>query len=427
MKALFSRCSRLFLFLLKRGIGLLNVKYIVHIRGGDGMTARLDQAFYHLERPFAWLDLDAVDKNIQTVHNACGEKQIRIATKSIRSVEVLRYIQKNLANVVGLMTFTAAETIYLLEQHFDDVLLGYPVMEESAIQRLLHFVENGKTVTFMVDRPEHIHLLAKLGEEMGVRVEVCIDMNVSTDFKLLYFGTKRSSLHSLELLTSFLQVIQQHPIIEVVGAMGYEAQIAGVGNRPANALKGRLIETMQKQAKKQVTQFRRFAIAHIKAYFPNLRFVNGGGSGSMSYTAQQKEVTEITVGSAFYAPALFDQFTHLQLAKAAGFALRVTRKPDKDIVVCHGGGYTASGAIGIDRLPVFYEPATFAYLSLEGAGEVQTPVKVKGRQLQIGDTIYFRHAKAGELCERFQVLHSIRGDKYMGPYTTYRGDGQCFL
>ncbi|WP_141903676.1 amino acid deaminase/aldolase [Lysinibacillus sp. Y5S-8] len=391
------------------------------------MTTRLDRAFSDLERPFAWLDLDALDKNIRTVQEACGGKQIRIATKSIRSVEVLRYVQKNLANVVGFMTFTAAETIFLLQQQFDDLLLGYPVMEEAAIRRLLHFVKDGKSVTFMVDRPEHIQLLAKLGLEIGVRVQVCIDINVSNDFKVLYFGTKRSSLYSLETLTPFLQEVQKTSAIEVVGAMGYEAQIAGVGNRPANALKGKVIEAMQVQAKKQVTQFRRLAIAHIKAYFPNLRFVNGGGSGSMLYTNQQKEVTEITVGSAFYAPALFDQFTHLQLEKAAGFALSVTRKPEKNIVVCHGGGYTASGAIGLDRLPVFYEPSNFAYLSLEGAGEVQTPIKVKGKHINIGDTIYFRHAKAGELCERFQVLHGIREDKYMGPYTTYRGDGQCFL
>lgn len=275
-------------------------------------------------------------------------------------------------------------------------------MEEAAIRRLLHFVKDGKSVTFMVDRPEHIQLLAKLGLEIGVRVQVCIDINVSNDFKVLYFGTKRSSLYSLETLTPFLQEIQKTSAIEVVGAMGYEAQIAGVGNRPANALKGKVIEAMQVQAKKQVTQFRRLAIAHIKAYFPNLRFVNGGGSGSMLYTNQQKEVTEITVGSAFYAPALFDQFTHLQLEKAAGFALSVTRKPEKNIVVCHGGGYTASGAIGLDRLPVFYEPSNFAYLSLEGAGEVQTPIKVKGKHINIGDTIYFRHAKAGSFVSVFK-------------------------
>ena len=76
-------------------------------------------------------------------------------------------------------------------------------MEEATIRRLLHFVKEGKIVTFMVDRPEHIQLLAKLGQEIGVRVQVCIDLNVSNDFKVLYFGTKRSSLSSLETLTPF--------------------------------------------------------------------------------------------------------------------------------------------------------------------------------------------------------------------------------
>ncbi|MDD1503154.1 amino acid deaminase/aldolase [Lysinibacillus sp. CNPSo 3705] len=391
------------------------------------MTTRFNHAFHELERPFAWLDFDALDHNISTVHNACGQKNIRIATKSVRSVEILRYLQKNVPNVTGLMTFTAAETIFLLQQHFDDLLIGYPVLEVAAVRQLLRFVKAGKTVTFMVDKREHVRFLAELGQQLGVRVQVCIDINVSNDFKLLYFGTKRSSLHSLESLTPFLDYIKNQEFIKVVGAMGYEAQIAGVGNRPVNAVKGKFIEVMQLQAKKQVTQFRRLAIAHIKAYFPSLHFVNGGGSGSMAYTAQQKEITEITVGSAFYAPALFDQFTHLQLEKAAGFALSVTRKPERNIVVCHGGGYTASGAISADRLPVFYEPTFFSYLSLEGAGEVQTPVKVTRKTVNIGDTLYFRHAKAGELCERFQELHGIRGDKYVGAYTTYRGNGQCFL
>lgn len=391
------------------------------------MTTRFQQAFNGIERPFAWLDLDALDGNIVKVQQACGQKKIRIATKSIRSVEVLQYVQQNLKNTVGFMTFTASETLFLLEQHFDDVLLGYPVMEEVAIRQLLRFVNEGKKVTFMVDRREHVALLAKIGAELDVTVSICIDINLSTDFKVLYFGTKRSSLDSLASITPFLCYIKEQSHIEVEGVMGYEAQIAGVGNRPPSAIKGRLIDIMQTKAKKQVTQFRRLAIAHIKAYFPQLRFVNGGGTGSMTYTAEQKEVTEITVGSAFYAPALFDQFAHLQLAKAAGFALRVTRKPAHHIVVCHGGGYPASGAIAIDRYPAFYEPAYFSFLSLEGAGEVQTPIKVKGKSIAIGDTIYFRHAKAGELCERFQVLHGIRGDNYVGSFTTYRGDGQCFL
>ncbi|AVK96509.1 amino acid deaminase/aldolase [Lysinibacillus sphaericus] len=391
------------------------------------MTTRFQQAFQGIERPFAWLDLDALDDNIATVQQACGQKKIRIATKSIRSVEVLQYLQQHLSNITGFMTFTAAESIFLLQRNFDDVLLGYPVMEDMAVRQLLHYVKEGRTVTFMVDRCEQVAFLEKIGAELDVKVSICIDINLSTDFKVLYFGTKRSSLDSLESITPFLTYIKQQSHIEVVGVMGYEAQIAGVGNRPANAIKGRLIDFMQTQAKKQVTQFRRLAIAHVKAYFPRLRFVNGGGTGSMTYTVEQKEVTEMTVGSAFYAPALFDQFAHLQLSKAAGFALRITRKPAPNIVVCHGGGYPASGAMANDRYPVFYEPTYFSFLRLEGAGEVQTPIKVKGKTLTIGDTIYFRHAKAGELCERFQTLHGIRQDEYVGSFATYRGDGQCFL
>ena len=147
----------------------------------------------------------------------------------------------------------------------------------------------------------------------------------------------------------------------------------------------------------------------------------------MSLWKDAKDITEITVGSAFFAPALFDHYETLQLKPAAGFGLRVTRKFSKDIVVCHGGGYIASGATSADRSPAFLEPQHYRLTSLEGAGEVQTPIQLKNRTHRIGDTIYFRHAKAGELCERFQVLHASRGGQYVGPYKTYRGDEQCFL
>lgn len=147
----------------------------------------------------------------------------------------------------------------------------------------------------------------------------------------------------------------------------------------------------------------------------------------MKIMSAARDITEITVGSAFFAPALFDHYESLQLKPAAGFALRVTRKFDDQLIVCHGGGYIASGAVGKDRLPVFLEDGHYELTSLEGAGEVQTPIVVKSRTHQIGDTIYFRHAKAGELCERFRVLHTSRNGQYAGPFQTYRGDGQCFL
>ncbi len=82
-------------------------------------------------------------------------------------------------------------------------------MEELAVRQLLQFVKEGKTVTFMVDKQEHVAFLEKLGAELDVRVPICIDINLSNDFKVLYFGTKRSSLHSLESITPFLQFIKK--------------------------------------------------------------------------------------------------------------------------------------------------------------------------------------------------------------------------
>ena len=385
-------------------------------------------AFPQIERPFAWLDLDALDQNIQYVNEACGHKQVRIATKSVRSVEVLQYVQKNLKYCSGFMTFTAEETLYLLEQGLDHLLLGYPIYEQQPLNHIAHYIAMGKDVTFMVDAPEQIALLQKVAHYTNVTFQVCIDINVSTDYKLLYFGTKRSPIDTEQAVTKLLQYIAHCKNIRVVGCMAYDAQIAGVTDKGDALLgvKSAFIAQLKKDALPKITKQRQQIVTHVKHYH-ELQFINAGGTGSMALLKDARDITEITVGSAFFAPALFSQYKTLALQPAVGFALRVTRKFADGIVVCHGGGYIASGAIGKDRLPQFLEPDVYQFTALEGAGEVQTPIIVKGRKHDIGDTIYLRHAKAGELCERFNHLHATRNGNYIGAITTYRGDGQCFM
>jgi D-serine deaminase-like pyridoxal phosphate-dependent protein len=159
-----------------------------------------------------------------------------------------------------------------------------------------------------------------------------------------------------------------------------------------------------------------------------LRFVNGGGTGSMATTRQESAVTEITVGSGFYSPALFDNYRDFRFQPAAGYAIEIVRIPAPDVFTCLGGGYSASGGAGKDRLPSVYLPAGARLDPLEGAGEVQTPIHYRGpEQLALGDPILMRHAKAGELCERFTHLACIQNGAIVDDVTTYRGDGQCFL
>ncbi|KGR82189.1 alanine racemase [Lysinibacillus odysseyi] len=386
-----------------------------------------DKAFIGLERPFAWVDLDALDANIEFIA-AKTKKPVRIATKSIRSTQLLRYIAERLPETAGFMTFTAAETLYLLEQGFNQLLIGYPVMEENAVKKLLFQIKAGKDITFMVDHIEQVEFLERMASGLDVVIPICIDVNVSDDYRVLYFGTKRSPLNSFEKVANFLYAIADKQV-QVRGVMAYEAQVAGVPDLPdetvVSRIKSKLISQLKKRSVMQVEQAHHDTINIIR-HLEDPIFINAGGSGSIEST-NRLEVTEMTIGSAFLAPALFDRYDSLALQKASGFALAVVRQFDEETFVCHGGGYIASGTPGVDRLPAFYEAGRFRYLSLEGAGEVQTPIVDSQKALHIGDTVYFRHAKAGELCERFPMLHAVRGDVRIGTYTTYRGDGQCFL
>jgi D-serine deaminase-like pyridoxal phosphate-dependent protein len=50
-----------------------------------------------------------------------------------------------------------------------------------------------------------------------------------------------------------------------------------------------------------------------------------------------------------------------------------------------------------------------------------------GIDVPIGDPIFFRHAKAGELCERFATLALVENGAVSEDVPTYRGDGKTFL
>ena len=227
-------------------------------------------------------------------------------------------------------------------------------MEPYAIKKCLQSVKEGKDVTFMVDHVDQVKYLVDLAKPLHVMVPICLDINVSVDFRLLYFGTKRSPLHSYETVAKLLSEIEGMNV-EVKGVMTYEAQVAGVADLPdvsvTSKIKSKLIQQMKSKSLTQIEKIRNETISIIR-HLNAPSIINGGGSGSIDFT-DSLDVTEITVGSAFLAPALFDRYQSLNLKKASGFALAVVRQFDAQTFVCLGGGYIASGAPGSDRLPSF--------------------------------------------------------------------------
>ena len=156
--------------------------------------------------------------------------------------------------------------------------------------------------------------------------------------------------------------------------MAYEGQIAGVGDRPPGKPLMRLaLPIMQALSARELAGRRAEIVDAVRSVAP-LRFVNGGGTGSIERTAAEPAVTEVAAGSGLYGPTLFDTYRAFTPRPAALFALPVVRKPTAKIATALGGGYLASGAAGRDRLPRPFLPAGLKLDAREGAGEVQTPL-----------------------------------------------------
>jgi len=379
--------------------------------------------------PLAYVDLDLLDENIKLILQRSGDKNIRIASKSVRCRFILEYILQSNDQFQGLMSFSGAEAVFLSKKGFDNLLIAYPEMNVTIIDGICSEIKKGKYINLMVDRSEHLQIINDIAAKNEITIPVCIDIDMSVDFPALHFGVWRSSIRSLESLGKFLDNIKHFNAIQLDGVMGYEAQIAGVVDRvPGKWLMNMIIRSLKKSSISKIAQRRKAAVDMILEKGYQLKIINGGGTGSLESTIEEEEVNEVTVGSGFYNSHLFDNYQNFHHKPAAGFACMINRHPQVNMYTCAGGGYVASGSSEPLKLPVPYLPEGMKLLKNEGAGEVQTPVLYKGtEQLKIGDPVFFRHSKAGELCERFNELNLIRENKIEKTVPTYRGEGQSFL
>ncbi|MFJ3838349.1 amino acid deaminase/aldolase [Streptomyces sp. NPDC090054] len=392
--------------------------------------ARYDRATAHLEAPLAIVDLDAFDANADDLVRRAGGKPVRVASKSVRCRALLERVLAR-PGFAGIMSYTLAESLWLARSGFEDVLLAYPSADRAAFAELSGDPKLAAAVTVMVDDPAQLELIDRARDGGTQEIRVCLELDTALHLLggRVRIGARRSPLREPEQLAALARAVVARPGFRVVGLMGYEGHVAGVGDAlVGRPVRSRMIRLMQGAARKELAARRAEAVRAVRAEVPDLEFVNGGGTGSVGQTAAEEAVTEIAAGSGLYVPRLFDNYTSFRGRPAALFAQPVVRRPGVGVVTVLGGGYPASGAPGADRLPVPYLPEGLRYDPQEGAGEVQTPLLGSpADDLLIGDRVWFRHAKAGELCERFDALHLVEGDRVTATAPTYRGEGRTFL
>jgi D-serine deaminase-like pyridoxal phosphate-dependent protein len=392
---------------------------------------RFERIFGGTPAPFAFVDLDAVWANAADMLRRSRGKPIRIASKAIRSRSMLERLLDLDPGFQGVLTYTLPETLWLWEQGVRDLLLAYPTADRASLTRLARITSEDpdQAPIVMVDCAEHLDLIEEAASSFVAPIRVAIDIDLSWRplGRLIKVGAKRSPVRRPGQAVLLAHEIERRDRVKLVGVMAYESQIAGVGdNVPRKGLTNLVVRAMQSRSAKDVEE-RRAEIIEAISEETELEFVNGGGTGSIERTASEWAVTEIAAGSGFYAPVSFDHYRAFTLRPAAMFAVPVVRRPGPGVATALGGGYVASGPGGKDRLPVPYLPAGLRLDRFEGAGEVQTPLLgAAADRLELGDRVYFRHMKAGELCERFDRLYLVTGDTIRDEVATYRGEGRTF-
>ena len=394
--------------------------------------ARYDQATADLDPPFAVVDLAAFDSNARDLVRRSGGVPIRVVSKSLRCRHL---IERALAQpgYRGVMCYSLAEAIWLHSIGLsDDLLVAYPTADRAALRALAADEAARQHITVTIDSAGHLDFIDATIGAGHPQIRVCLDLDMSwrplTRGPVVQIGTWRSPLRSPAEAALFAETVLKRPGFSLVGVLGYEGQIAGLGDAPpGRPVRAALVQAMQARSSAELNERRTEVVRRIRAIAP-LEFVNGGGTGSLESTSADKSVTELAAGSGLVGPTLFDAYAKFHPQPALLYALPVVRRPKAGVATLFSGGYVASGTGTPDRLPSPFWPAGLRLTKTEGAGEVQTPVLGTAADgLRIGDRVWMRHAKGGELAERLTTYHLISpGEPDAVSVPTYRGDGQCF-
>jgi D-serine deaminase-like pyridoxal phosphate-dependent protein len=397
-------------------------RHRLHARLNGAVAALPEQP----STPTYVVDLDAFDTNAADLVRRAGGKPVRVATKSLR-VPALVERAAAAPGFAGLLAYSLREALWLCEQGVsDDIVMGYPSVDRVALARLATSDAALAAITLMVDDVRQLDLLDSVRPD-GAPVRLAVDVDAGLHLGPAHLGPKRSPLGDAADVVELAQEIQRRDGLRLVGVMTYEGQVAGVPDEvPRHRFRSAAVRSVKKASVAQLAD-RRAEIASALHEVAALEFWNAGGSGSLETSAADPAVTELTAGSGLLVPGLFDHYRSFRPLPAAYFGVPVVRRPSGHVATVAGGGLVASGPAGHDRLPVPWAPPGLHLTSFEGAGEVQTPLGGPGASaLLVGELVWFRHAKSGEVAEHVLEAHLLRGNEIVETVPTYRGTGHAW-
>lgn len=348
-----------------------------------GLDAHIDE----LDTPALLVDLDALEKNIETM-----ARYIRGVPAELRPHEKTHkcpiIAHKQLAaGAIGITCAKLGEAEAMAAAGIRDILIANQVVGEPKVTRLVNLVKHSDVIVAVEDSGNVKHL-AEAARAKGVRLNVIIEVDV---------GNNRCGTAPGKPTLKLAREIAGHPSLKMRGLMGYEGfcqNIIGFEERreKATGAMAKLVSTRD--------------LLDDKGF--STEIVSAGGTGTHMITAEHPGVTEVEAGSYIFMDVTYRRVEGLEMYDPALTVLStIVSTPRPGVVICDAGRKTITFepnrpmplVKGLEGIVYEASSEEHGRLSIEGASG-----------LRVGDKIEFIVSHCCTNVNLYDQYHCLRDD-----------------
>jgi 3-hydroxy-D-aspartate aldolase len=249
---------------------------------------------WELDTPALCVDLDKMEKNIQTMQEALKKSGIpsRPHAKTHKCAAIAK--RQLATGSIGICCAKLSEAEAMVAQGVDKIMMTTANPSKNKIRRAMALRKAHPEFIQAVDEEQNARDLSAAAKEAGVVADVVIDVAVGS----------RSGIPAADAL-QLAQVIDKLPNLKLRGMLSYDGGVQhakGFANR-----KQRALDTIQPNVK---------AFEAMKKAGLNVEIFSGGGTGTYNIMPSVPGVTDVQVGS-----YLFMDMQYLAIGSESGDAV----------------------------------------------------------------------------------------------------------
>lgn len=361
-------------------------------------TPSLGATLNEIDTPFVAVDLDAVEKNIDTLmkrFERLTNVSVRPHLKTAKSPQFAKLMLER--GAAGICVAKISEAEVFVEAGITDILITTEVAGELKINRLMKLIAQAPDIRIVVDNNEVTEALneACVANSIKHRLNVLIDLNVGQD---------RTGVSDASEAIALANHIASMKHLRLIGIQGYEGHLQHLNYEER-------VRKCKASMEKLVT-----AADAIRSAGHTIDVVTTGGTGTAEICSTFSGVTEVQPGSFVFMDVAYRKATQGSYRNALTVIATVISRPTATRVVIDAGTKSLSVDMGnaevVDKPDWLYRPAGDEH----GIVEPSAGAYVSGQEMDLvpGDRLTLIPSHIDTTVALHDQFHVMRDGKLIG-------------